>query len=159
MNPDRDAWTTYAERHGLLRDQDPTDRRATVGRPDGAGLLSRRDPAPNKYHAMPVHVDGVRFASKKEAARFLELQLWQKAGQIAELACQPVFPIHVMELWRPGPIAITTIGRFTADFSYLNLTTGEYVVEDVKSTATKTTAYRIRKRLVEAIHGLTITEV
>jgi len=142
MNPDRDAWTVYAERHGLVRET----------------------PAPlvpaNKYHAIPVHVDGVRFASKKEAARFLELRTWEKAGFIADLEVQPVFPLHVLELWRSGaPLVITTVGKFTADFRYLQLKTGEIVVEDVKSQATKTEAYRLRKKLAEAIHGITIVEV
>ena len=141
VNADRDAWSAYAEKAGLLRE---------------APVV----PAASKYHAVPVHVDGIRFASKKEAARFLELQLLQKIGQIADLECQPVFPLHVMELWRSGlPIVITTVGKFTADFRYLNLETGEIVVEDVKSTATKTEAYRLRKKLAEAIHGITITEV
>lgn len=138
----RTSWTAYAEKCGLVRDAVPA-------------------PAPvNKYHAIPVHVDGVRFASKKEAARFLELRCWQKAGQIAELACQPVFPLHVMRLaYNETPIRVVRCGVYTADFSYLNLTSGEYVVEDVKSTATRTTAYRLRKRFAEVIHGITITEV
>jgi hypothetical protein len=135
-----ETWTTYAHQHGLVRDAPA--------------------PLPNKYHAIPVHIDGVRFASKREAARFLELRLWQKAGQITDLECQPVFPLHVMELWRSGsPIVITTIGKFTADFRYLHWGTGEIVVEDVKSKATRTEAYRLRKKMAEAIHGITITEV
>jgi hypothetical protein len=141
----RDAWTAYATEHGLIR---PTAVPIEPGVPQ------------NKYHAMPIHVDGVRFASKKEAARFLELQCWQKAGQIADLEVHPVYPLHIMELWRSGaPIVVTTVGQFTADFQYMNVQTGEIVVEDVKSTATKTEAYRLRKKLVEAIHGITVTEV
>lgn len=143
MMRDRAEWTAYAEQAGLVRDVPPTVT-----------------PTANKYHAEPVHVDGVRFASKKEAARFLELRLWEKHGQIAALECHPVFPLHIMELWRSGaPIVITKVGQFTADFRYTNLMTGEIVVEDVKSTVTKTEAYRLRKKLVEAIHGVTIVEV
>jgi hypothetical protein len=142
---DRDGWTAYAERHGFVRSLRPPVSNAT---PE------------NKYHAIPIHVDGVRFASKKEAARFLELQCWQKAGQIADLEVHPVYPLHVMELWRSGsPIVVTTVGKFTADFQYLNMQTGEIVVEDVKSNATRTEAYRLRKKLVEAIHGITVMEV
>jgi hypothetical protein len=139
----RDAWTQYAETQGLVRALQPVVTNA-----------------PNKYHAIPVHVDGQRFASKREAARFLELRLLEKQGEIADLVCQPVYPLHIMELWRSGaPIVITTVGKFTADFEYVNLSTGEIVTEDVKSTATRTEAYRLRKKLVEAIHGITITEV
>jgi hypothetical protein len=142
---DRDGWTAYAERNSFVRSLRPPVSNAT---PE------------NKYHAIPIHVDGVRFASKKEAARFLELQCWQKAGQISDLEVHPVYPLHVMELWRSGsPIVVTTVGKFTADFQYLNLQTGEIVVEDVKSNATRTEAYRLRKRLVEAIHGITVMEV
>jgi hypothetical protein len=141
INPDRESWTAYAESHGLVREAPAV-------------------PRPNKYHAEAIHVDGVRFASKKEAARFLELQLWQKHGQIDELECQPVFPLHVLELWRSGlPVVITTIGKYTADFRYRNLHTGEIVVEDVKSTATRTEAYTLRKKAAEAIHGITVVEV
>jgi hypothetical protein len=140
--PDRDAWTTYATREGLIRE----------------------DPAPgplaNKYHALPVHVDGIRLASKKEAARYLELRLREKAGLIAELELHPVFPLHILELWRSGlPVTITTVGKYTADFRYCDLQTGEIVVEDTKAEATRTEAYRLRKKLAEAIHGITITEV
>jgi len=147
MNTDRDSWTAYAAREGLIRaDLVPAE-------------LARPAPA-NKYHAEPVHVDGVRFASKREAARYLELKLMSKAGLIAELECQPVFPLHVMELYRSQlPIRIATVGKFTGDFRYVDLQTGEIVVEDVKSSVTKTEAYRLRKRIAECIHGIHIREL
>jgi Protein of unknown function (DUF1064) len=149
MTDDRQAWTTYAERHGLLR-----------GNGNGNGDAPGARQGENKYGATAVHIDGVRFASKKEAARFLELQLMQKHGLIADLETQPIFPLHVMEIWRSGlPIRITTVGRYTADFRYLNLDTGEIVVEDTKSAPTKTEAYRLRKHLAEVIHGITVTEL
>jgi len=142
---DSDGWTAYAERNGFVRSLRPPVSNAT--------------PA-NKYHAIPIHVDGVRFASKKEAARFLELQCWQKAGQIADLEVHPVYPLHVMELWRSGsPIVVTTVGKFTADFRYLNLHTGEWKIEDVKAPATRTESYKLRKKIVEAVHGVTIDEI
>jgi hypothetical protein len=147
MNADRDAWTAYAERHGLIA-------------PDLVPAELARPAPTNKYHAEPIHVDGVRFASKKEAARFLELKLLQNVGAIDELECQPVFYLHVMEIWRSQvPIRITTIGKFTADFRYRDLQTGEIVVEDTKSEATKTEAYRLRKRLAECVHGIYVREV
>lgn len=139
----RDSWTDYATRLGLITPA-PADMPA----------------AANKYHAVPVTIDGRRFASRKEAARFLELRLLEKAGAIADLECQPVFPLHVLELWRSGaPLQITTIGRYTADFRYCDCTSGEIVIEDVKSSATRTEAYGLRKRLAEVIHGVCIREV
>ena len=142
MNSDRDAWTTYAERQGLIVDAVPARQ------------------VENKYGAKAIHVDGVRCASAKEAARFLELRLMQKHGLIADLETQPVFPLHIMEIWRSAlPIRITTVGRYTADFKYTNLETGEIVVEDTKSAPTKTEAYRLRVGVAQAVHGFTITEL
>jgi len=147
MGDDREAWTAYAEQHGLIKRDAPPP-------------VSSSPPARNKYHAEPIHVDGRRFASKKEAARFLELRLLEKHGAIADLECQPVFPLHVFEVWRSQvPIRITTIGKFTADFQYCDLATGEIVIEDTKSDPTKTEAYRLRKRLAEVIHGIHVREI
>ena len=139
---DRDAWTTYAERLGLVQaDQAPVSR-------------------PNKYGAVAVYVDGVRFDSRKEAARYLELVLLAKAGRILSLELHPAFPLHIMELWRTGaPIRLTTVGRYTADFQYCDRETGEIVIEDVKSDPTRTEAYALRRRLAECIHGIHVREV
>lgn len=135
----------------------------------------------NKYHAQVCTVDGIRFASRKEARRYEHLKLLQAAGEIKELELQPEFEIVVFEL---DSVGVSTIpkrpgypksggetwysfssrrpvicGRFRADFRYIDAQTGEVVTEDTKSRPTKTEAYRLRKRLVEAIHGVTIREV
>ena len=158
MNANRDAWTDYANRNGLIRDNSEGRRGIPIS-PDGVAPTL----AGNKYRAEPITVDGVRFASKKEAARFLELRLLEKQGLIDQLERQPVFPLHLMQLWRSQvPIQITTIGRYTADFRYRDLgvwAIGEIVVEDVKSSATKTEAYSLRKRAAEIIHGIHVREV
>jgi hypothetical protein len=112
----------------------------------------------NKYGAVPVVVDGIRFDSTKESRRYRDLVLLERAGAIRDLVLQPSFPIQVVALWRPGG-EIVTVGRFTADFQYRDVATDEIVYEDTKTPATKTTAYRLRKRLVEAIYGVTIREV
>jgi len=120
----------------------------------------------SKYGAKPMVVGGIRFDSTKEARRYSELRLLEKAGQIRDLETQPRFPIDVVQLWQDGRWAwsgpdreIIQCGVFTADFRYVETATGQVVIEDVKSGPTKTTAYRLRKRLVEAIHGVTISEV
>ena len=144
MNRDRDSWTAYAQSIGAIAPEAPAELEAPG----------------NKYHAVPIHVDGVRFASQKEAARYLELKLMSKAGAIEALELQPVFPLYIMELYRSQvPIRIATVGKFTADFQYVDCASGEIVVEDVKSTATKTEAYRLRKRIAEAVHGIHIREL
>jgi hypothetical protein len=112
----------------------------------------------NKYHAQVCLVDGLRFDSRKEARRYERLKLLAAAGEISALELQPEFAITVLELWRDDG-ALVSCGRFRADFRYVETRSGEVVIEDTKSGPTKTTAYRLRKRLVEAIHGVTIREV
>lgn len=108
-----------------------------------------------KYRAKPTWVGGIRFASKREAARYLDLLLLEKAGEIKALELQPKFPI---EMLRPSTGEVIACGRYTADFVYYDVRTGAVVIEDVKSSATATEAYRLRKRLVEAQYAIQITE-
>ena len=51
--------------------------------------------------------------------------------------------------------------RYLADFTYYRLdgNAWQYVVEDVKSRATRTETYRIKRKLMAERLGLTITEV
>ena len=102
----------------------------------------------SKYKAIPTAVDGIIFASKKEAARYGELKLLERAGIIKDLTLQPRYPI-VFE----GKLICTYI----ADFSYTDLSK-RFVVEDVKGM--KTPAYRLKKKLVEARYPhIRITEL
>ena len=153
MNPDRDAWEKHVEGR----------TRANLRETERLGAAAVRIPdvtRTSKYHARAVAVDGILFDSTKEATRYQELKLLRDASAIVELVLQPRFPIQVVELYRGGPPwVITHCGMYTADFQYVDTATGEIVVEDVKSDATKLTAYRLRKRLVEAIHGISIREV
>jgi hypothetical protein len=112
----------------------------------------------NKYHAQMCTVDGIRFDSTKEARRYEELKVLAAAGVILALELQPEFSIIVLERWRDDGEQILC-GRYRADFRYVDAQSGEVVIEDTKSGPTKTTAYRLRKRLAEAIHGIRIREV
>lgn len=108
----------------------------------------------HKYGAKPTQVDGIRFDSKKEARRYMELTLLQKAGAIQGLELQPVFPLWVSSTvhQRAEP---TKIGEYHGDFSYwIGL---ERVVEDVKGY--KTPLYRWKLKHVEAQYGIKIQEV
>lgn len=100
----------------------------------------------SKYGAVRTTVDGITFASKKEAARYCQLSLMQQAGYIRDLELQPRFQIVVKG---------KSCGEYRADFRYVQ--TGDVVVEDVKGM--KTPVYRLKKRLVEALYGVKITEV
>jgi hypothetical protein len=117
----------------------------------------------NKYHATKVQIDGHWFDSQREAARYQELKFLVVAGEIAALEVHPGFPLMVLmvpDLTTEGaPLVFHTIGWYHADFQYRNLRTGNVVVEDVKSKPTKTEAYKLRKKFVEAQYGITIAEI
>lgn len=75
--------------------------------------------ARHKFFAKAVTIDGHRFASKAEGARYVELRLLEKAGEIRGLVLQPRFPLHV-----DGVL----IGTYVADFAYDDLI-GTYVAD------------------------------
>ena len=57
------------------------------------------------------------------------------------------------------PENFETVGHYTPDFRIV-YASGEIVIEDVKSEPSKTTAYKLRKRIFEANYWpLTVTEV
>ncbi len=101
----------------------------------------------NKYRNIPTVVDGIRFASKKEAARWTQLCLLQKAGQISDLQRQVRIPCIVNGY---------KVCTYVADFQYVE--NGKKVVEDVKSAATITQAFRIKRNLMLALFGVKIWE-
>ena len=50
--------------------------------------------------------------------------------------------------------------RYFADFAYTDMETGERVVEDVKSVATKESAvYKMKRHMMLAIHGIEVREI
>jgi len=106
----------------------------------------------NKYHARKTTVDGLVFDSTHEAKVWQELRAEALAGLIDELQRQRAFPLIVKA--KDGLPVI--VGRYTADFVCRR--DGRIEVIDAKSRATKTEAYQLRKRLFEAVYGLTIHE-
>ncbi len=104
-----------------------------------------------KYGNKKTAADGRVFDSARECRRYLELAMLQAIGEIADLECQPFYDLHVAG----GKKA----ARVTLDFRYRVVATGEIVVEDVKSKATRTTAYMMRKRWLLAEHGIKVHEV
>lgn len=114
----------------------------------------------SKYHAVPLTVDGVRFASTREARRYGELRMLERAGKIRDLTLQPSFELHAPPWWGdadkpgPGPIA-TLVGVYRGDFAYATET--GTVVEDAKGV--RTPLYRWKKKHVEIEYGVRIVEV
>lgn len=103
---------------------------------------------PSKYGAVRTEVDGITFASKKEARRYSELKLLERSGDISELSLQPRFPLTV------GRHRICT---YVGDFTYRDRGTGVVVVEDAKGF--KTPEYKLKAKLFEALYGFPVREV
>lgn len=103
----------------------------------------------NKYHAKKATFNGIKFDSKHERDRYVELALMEKAKAIQDLKCQVSFPL----------IKKSSHGReikYIADFVYYE--NGKMVVEDAKSPATRTPVYRLKKRLMAEIYDIEIKE-
>jgi hypothetical protein len=101
----------------------------------------------SKYNNKKTEVDGIVFDSRKEANRYLDLKFLQAAGEIQDLILQPAFDLIV----QGGKV----IGKYYADFKYREGV--KVIVEDVKGV--KTDVYRLKKKIVESVHGIKITEV
>lgn len=102
----------------------------------------------SKYHSKRTIVDGISFASKKEAKRYGELKLLQRSGQIADLKLQSKIRCTVNS---------HHVCDYIADFFYIDRTTFRDVYEDAKGF--KTPIYRLKKKLVAACTGIEIKEV
>lgn len=99
-----------------------------------------------KYGNRKTEIDGFVFDSLREANRYSELRILEKAGEIFDLELQPEFPCFVEG---------KKICVYIADFRYNN-GKGE-VIEDAKGM--KTAVYRLKKKLVEALYNFEIFEV
>lgn len=119
----------------------------------------------SKYNSKKVTIDGITFDSKKEAQRYTELALLERAGQIQNLECQKEF--EVIPTQREKLPGVDSYGRpkvgkvierpvkYIADFVYTE--NGKMVVEDTKGY--KTSDYIIKRKLMLYIHGIRIREV
>ena len=95
---------------------------------------------------MKTVVDGRTFDSKKEAAHFALLKKRQQAGEISALRLQVRFPLKVNGV---------KVAAYVADFTFVEK--GRRVVLDVKGV--RTAIYKLKARLMLAIHGIEIQEV
>ena len=123
----------------------------------------------NKYNAKKVSVDGIEFDSKKEARRYQELLLLQKAGEIYMLERQKVYELL------PAQREPDTVGRrggiikgklleraveYVADFVYTDKN-GKTVVEDVKGfrEGGAYAVFVLKRKLMLYRYGIKIKEV
>jgi hypothetical protein len=86
----------------------------------------------SKYGNKKTIVNGIKFDSKDEANRYLELKLSEKEGIITNLKLQPVCELQPkFKLGKKTERAI----KYIADFEYM--VGSSIIVEDVKGFVTK----------------------
>ena len=110
-----------------------------------------------KYHNQKTNLDGIEFDSRKDARRYAELLLMQKAGEIYDLQRQVQF---VLIPKQTDPITGKMLEReakYIADFTYRSCKTGRITVEDTKGMKTKD--YILKRKLMLYRHGIKIQEV
>ena len=105
------------------------------------------------------------FDSRKEAKRFQELSIMQRAGEITGLQTQVKFILIPAQREPPviGPRGGIKPGKliehecaYIADFVYTDAVTGAQIVEDSKGMKTKD--YIIKRKLMLYVHGIRIYE-
>lgn len=126
----------------------------------------------NKYHAEKTTFDGITFDSKREAYRYLELRVLEKAGKIKKLETQKPYElipaqwetIETGEVYKTGikkgqvktkRVCIEQSVVYIADFVYEE--NGKTVVEDAKGK--RLPEYIIKRKLMLWVHGIRIREV
>lgn len=110
-----------------------------------------------KYNNKKVVLNGITFDSQKEARRYRDLSLLERAGEIKSLELQKAF-ILAESVKFENETRCKPAVKYVADFVYQEK--GQLVVEDVKSTMTRNLpVYRLKKHLMKSVHGLEIREI
>lgn len=125
----------------------------------------------SKYRNRKITVDGIEFDSKKEAERYQQLKIYQRAGLISDLRLQVPFELIPAQYEDSPEVYVRNTSAhkkgehkkklvekavvYRADFVYID--DGETVVEDVKGM--KTREYIIKRKLMLKVHGIKVREV
>lgn len=106
----------------------------------------------SKYHSTPVEVDGIRFDSKREANRWFELRMLERAGKIEKLKRQVKY-LLIPSQYRDGK-CIERECSYLADFVYVK--DGHLVVEDCKGF--RTPEYKLKRKLMLQLYDIRLVE-
>lgn len=109
----------------------------------------------SKYKNKKVIVDNIEFDSIKESNRYKELKLLERAGEIHDLKLQVPFVLIPSFKYNNKTTRET---KYIADFTYEDKE-NNFIVEDVKSKATRTRIYMLKKKLMLFRYGIEIKEI
>lgn len=101
----------------------------------------------SKYRNLKTEVNGITFDSKKEAKRYQELKLLERAKVISDLRLQVPYVLFPKSQY--GRVV-----KYIADFVYIE--NGQEIVEDCKGM--RTDVYKLKKRLMAEKYGIVIKE-
>ena len=107
----------------------------------------------SKYGNRKVIHDGIEFDSVKEAHRYCELKLMQRAGVISDLRLQVKY--ELIPTQRIDGKVVEKATNYVADFVYQQ--EGQTVVEDTKGF--RTDKYIMKRKLLLYRYGIRIKEV
>lgn len=124
--------------------------------PTGPSLTEMRD-SPRlrerrKYANEITMVDGVRFDSRAEANRWLELRTMEADGKITDLRRQVRY-VLVPATPRPSG-GVEREKAYVADFVHVDARTGRTVVTDVKGA--EPAVWALKRALMLHVHGIEI---
>ncbi|HWQ64827.1 MAG TPA: DUF1064 domain-containing protein [Methanospirillum sp.] len=101
----------------------------------------------SKYHNIKTIVDDITFDSKKEARRYLDLKLLQRAGEVVSYFRQPEFVI-INKHRNPWTGKMERENKYRGDFAVKYKGMNHWVIEDVKGgDATKTKDFLLKRKL------------
>ena len=121
----------------------------------------------NKYQAIKTCVNGIEFDSRKEARRYQELLLLERAGAIRNLRRQVKYILIPAQYesyerygkngkkLKDGKRLLEKECAYLADFVYEE--NGKEIVEDTKGVKTKD--YIIKRKLLLFMHRIRVKEV
>ena len=124
----------------------------------------------SKYRNKKVQVDGIIFDSAKEANRYKELDMMEKAGDISDLQRQVKYTL-IPEMREPDSIGarggkkkgkiIERECAYLADFVYWDNRQQKKVVEDVKGFrgGGAYEVFKIKRKLMMHLYGIKVVEV
>lgn len=107
----------------------------------------------NKYRNKITELDGIKFHSRKEAARYSQLKLYEKGKLIRDLRLQVSYEL-IPKLVINGKTERAI--KYVADFVYYDTVNKCEVVEDCKGM--RTDIYKIKYRLMKLKHDIDIKE-
>lgn len=123
----------------------------------------------SKYNSKKITVNGITFDSRKEARRYNELLMLEKAGLIQDLQMQVKYTLipaqyETFEKYGKNGKRLKDYKKcverevsYIADFVYKVSETGDTIVEDTKGFKTKD--YIIKRKLMLWVHGIRILEI